>query len=259
MRLMQRAADISAQAHCRAMRECSPGRYEYHLESAIQHDFAEHGARFVAYNSIVGSGKNACCLHYTDNDAKMVDGDLVLIDAGCEYQGYAADITRTFPVNGRFSEEQRAIYDVVLKSQLAAIAATKPGAKWNRPHDVTVQVITEGLVELGLLSGDVEELIDAGAYTDFYMHRAGHWLGLDVHDVGEYRVDGKWRPLEPGMVLTIEPGIYVAQDNNNVDPKWRGIGVRIEDDVLVTQGGCHVLTSGVPKDADDVEALMAAL
>ena len=259
IRLMQRAADISAQAHCRAMRECSPGRYEYHLESAIQHDFAEHGARFVAYNSIVGSGKNACCLHYTDNDAKMVDGDLVLIDAGCEYQGYAADITRTFPVNGRFSEEQRAIYNVVLKSQRAAIAATKPGAKWNRPHDVTVQVITEGLVELGLLSGDVDALIDAGAYTDFYMHRAGHWLGLDVHDVGEYRVDGKWRPLEPGMVLTIEPGIYVAQDNNNVDPKWRGIGVRIEDDVLVTKGGCHVLTSGVPKDADDIEALMAAL
>ncbi|MBT5556978.1 MAG: M24 family metallopeptidase, partial [Halieaceae bacterium] len=242
-----------------AMRECSPGRYEYHLESAIQHDFAEHGARFVAYNSIVGSGKNACCLHYTDNDAKMVDGDLVLIDAGCEYQGYAADITRTFPVNGRFSEEQRAIYNVVLKSQLAAIAATKPGAKWNRPHDVTVQVITEGLVELGLLSGDVEELIDAGAYTDFYMHRAGHWLGLDVHDVGEYRIDGKWRPLEPGMVLTIEPGIYVAHDNNKVDPKWRGIGVRIEDDVLVTKGGCHVLTSGVPKDADDIEALMAAV
>ena len=150
----------------------------------------------------------------------MVDGDLVLIDAGCEYQGYAADITRTFPVSGRFSEEQRAIYNVVLKSQRAAISATKPGAKWNRPHDVTVQVITEGLVELGLLSGDVEELIDAGAYTDFYMHRAGHWLGLDVHDVGEYRIDGKWRPLEPGMVLTIEPGIYVAQDNNNVDPKW---------------------------------------
>ena len=259
MRLMQRAADISAQAHCRAMRECSPGRYEYHLESAIQHDCAGHGGRCVAYNSIVGSGKNACCLHYTDNDAKMVDGDLVLIDAGCEYQGYAADITRTFPVSGRFSEEQRAIYNVVLKSQLAAIAATKPGTKWNRPHDVTVQVITEGLVELGLLSGDVEELIDAGAYTDFYMHRAGHWLGLDVHDVGEYRVDGKWRPLEPGMVLTIEPGIYVAQDNNNVDPKWRGIGVRIEDDVLVTQGGCHVLTSGVPKDADDIEALMAAV
>lgn len=207
VRLMQRAAEISAEAHCRAMRECRPGRYEYHLESAIQHSFSEHGARFPAYNSIVGSGKNACCLHYTENDAKMTDGDLVLIDAGCEFQGYAADITRTFPINGRFSEEQRAIYDVVLKSQLAAIAATRPGKKWNHPHDVTVRVITEGLVELGLLSGDVDELIESGAYTDFYMHRAGHWLGLDVHDVGEYRIDGNgdrlsqaWRsPLSPGF------------------------------------------------------------
>ena len=255
---MQRAADISAEAHCRAMRECRPGRYEYHLESSIQHGFAEHGARFPAYNSIVGSGKNACCLHYTENDAEMQDGDLVLIDAGCEFQGYAADITRTFPVNGRFSAEQRAIYDVVLKSQLAAIAATKPGKKWNHPHDVTVRVITEGLVELGLLSGDVDELIESGAYTDFYMHRAGHWLGLDVHDVGEYRIDGKWRPLEPGMAFTIEPGIYVATDNMNVDKKWRGIGVRIEDDVVVTKSGCDVLTAGVPKLADEIEALMAA-
>ena len=258
VRMMQRAADISADAHCRAMRECRPGRYEYHLESAIQHSFAEYGARFPAYNSIVGSGKNACCLHYTENDAKMKDGDLVLIDAGCEFQGYAADITRTFPVNGRFSAEQRAIYDIVLKSQLAAIAATKPGKKWNHPHDVTVRVITEGLVELGLLSGDVDELIESGAYTDFYMHRAGHWLGLDVHDVGEYRIDGKWRPLEPGMALTIEPGIYVATDNISVEEKWRGIGVRIEDDVVVTESGCDVLTAGVPKLADEIEALMAA-
>ena len=258
VRVMQRAADISAEAHCRAMRECRPGRYEYHLESSIQHSFAEHGARFPAYNSIVGSGRNACCLHYTENDTKMKDGDLVLIDAGCEFQGYAADITRTFPVNGRFSYEQRAIYDLVLKSQLAAIAATKPGKKWNYPHDVTVRVITEGLVELDLLSGDVDELIESGAYTDFYMHRAGHWLGLDVHDVGEYRIDGEWRPLEPGMALTIEPGIYVATDNMRVDAKWRGIGVRIEDDVVVTESGCVVLTAGVPKLADDIEALMAA-
>ena len=182
----------------------------------------------------------------------------LLIDAGCEYQGYAADITRTFPINGRFSPEQRAIYNVVLKSQLAAIAATKPGKKWNHPHDVTVKMITQGLIDLGLLSGNLNDLIESGAYTDFYMHRAGHWLGLDVHGVGDYRINGKWRPLEPGMVLTIEPGIYVAADNMTVDPKWRGIGVRIEDDVVVTQSGCHVLTSGVPKDADEIEALMAA-
>ena len=254
---MRKAGEISAAAHVRAMQECQPGRYEYHLEAAIQHTFAEHGARFPAYNSIVGSGKNACCLHYTENNCKMAEGDLVVIDAGCEYEGYAADITRTFPVAGRFTKEQRAIYDVVLKSQLAAIAATKPGKKWNHPHDVTVKVITQGLVDLGLLSGDVDELIKDGAYTDFYMHRAGHWLGLDVHDVGEYRIDGKWRPLEPGMVLTIEPGIYVAADNMNVDAKWRGIGVRIEDDVVVTEKGCHVLTANVPKDAAEIEALMA--
>jgi len=258
LKIMQKAADISADAHCRAMLESRVGRYEYHLESAICHTFSENGARYPAYNSIVGAGKNACVLHYTENNARMEDGDLVLIDAGCEYQGYAADITRTFPVNGKFSEPQRALYDLVLKSQLAAIAAVKPGKKWNTPHDVTVRVITKGLVELGLLKGDVKTLIAEEAYRDFYMHRAGHWLGLDVHDVGEYRIDGKWRPLEPGMVLTIEPGIYVAADNKKVAKKWRGIGVRIEDDVVVTESGCEVLTHGVPKTADAIEALMAA-
>jgi len=258
LKIMQKAADISADAHCRAMLESRVGRYEYHLESAICHTFSENGARYPAYNSIVGAGKNACVLHYTENNARMEDGDLVLIDAGCEYQGYAADITRTFPVNGKFSEPQRALYDLVLKSQLAAIAAVKPGKKWNTPHDVTVRVITQGLVELGLLKGDVKTLIAEEAYRDFYMHRAGHWLGLDVHDVGEYRIDGKWRPLEPGMVLTIEPGIYVAADNKKVAKKWRGIGVRIEDDVVVTESGCEVLTRGVPKTADAIEALMAA-
>ena len=258
LKIMQKAADISADAHCRAMVESRAGRYEYHLESAICHTFSENGARYPAYNSIVGAGKNACVLHYTENNARMEDGDLVLIDAGCEYQGYAADITRTFPVNGKFSEPQRALYDLVLKSQLAAIAAVKPGKKWNTPHDVTVRVITKGLVELGLLKGDVKTLIAEEAYRDFYMHRAGHWLGLDVHDVGEYRIDGKWRPLEPGMVLTIEPGIYVAADNKKVAKKWRGIGVRIEDDVVVTESGCEVLTHGVPKTADAIEALMAA-
>ena len=256
VRVMRKAGEISAAAHVRAMQECQPGRYEYHLEAAIQHTFAEHGARFPAYNSIVGSGANACVLHYTENASKMRAGDLVLIDAGCEYQGYAADITRTFPVSGQFSNEQRAIYDVVLEAQRAAIAKVRPGNTWNQPHDATVRVITRGLVKLGLLRGKERELIKAEAYRDFYMHRAGHWLGLDVHDVGEYRVDGRWRQLEPGMVLTIEPGIYIAADNTMVPKRWRGIGVRIEDDVVVTEQGCDVLTGDVPKRADEIEALM---
>ena len=256
VRVMRKAGEISAAAHVRAMQECQPGRYEYHLEAAIQHTFAEHGARFPAYNSIVGSGANACVLHYTENASKMRAGDLVLIDAGCEYQGYAADITRTFPVSGQFSTEQRAIYDVVLEAQRAAIAKVRPGNTWNQPHDATVRVITRGLIKLGLLRGKERELIKAEAYRDFYMHRAGHWLGLDVHDVGEYRVDGRWRQLEPGMVLTIEPGIYIAADNTKVPKRWRGIGVRIEDDVVVTEQGCDVLTGNVPKRADEIEALM---
>ena len=256
VRVMRKAGEISAAAHIRAMQECQPGRYEYHLEAAIQHTFAEHGARFPAYNSIVGSGANACVLHYTENASKMRAGDLVLIDAGCEYQGYAADITRTFPVSGQFSTEQRAIYDVVLEAQRAAIAKVRPGNTWNQPHDATVRVITRGLIKLGLLRGKERELIKAEAYREFYMHRAGHWLGLDVHDVGEYRVDGRWRQLEPGMALTIEPGIYIAADNTKVPKRWRGIGVRIEDDVVVTEQGCDVLTGGVPKRADEIEALM---
>ena len=256
VRVMRKAGEISAAAHVRAMQECQPGRYEYHLEAAIQHTFAEHGARFSAYNSIVGSGANACVLHYTENASKMRAGDLVLIDAGCEYQGYAADITRTFPVSGQFSTEQRAIYDVVLEAQRAAIAKVRPGNTWNQPHDATVRVITKGLIKLGLLCGKERELIKAEAFREFYMHRAGHGLGLDVHDVGEYRVDGRWRQLEPGMVLTIEPGIYIAADNTKVPKRWRGIGVRIEDDVVVTEQGCEVLTGDVPKRADEIEALM---
>lgn len=256
VRVMRKAGEISAAAHVRAMQECQPGRYEYHLEAAIQHTFAEHGARFPAYNSIVGSGANACVLHYTENASKMRAGDLVLIDAGCEYQGYAADITRTFPVSGQFSAEQRAIYDLVLEAQRAAIAKVRPGNTWNQPHDATVRVITRGLIKLGLLRGKERELIKAEAYREFYMHRAGHWLGLDVHDVGEYRVDGRWRQLEPGMVLTIEPGIYIAADNTKAPKRWRGIGVRIEDDVVVTEQGCDVLTADVPKRADEIEALM---
>ena len=258
LRIMAKAGDISSQAHCQAMRECRPGRYEYQLEGAIARTFAEHGARFPAYNSIVGSGANACVLHYDENRDRLTDGDLVLIDAGCEYKGYAADITRTFPVNGKFSTEQRALYDLVLNAQLAAIKKVRPGNTWNQPHDATVRVITRGLIALGLLKGNEKQLIKDGAYRDFYMHRAGHWLGMDVHDVGDYRIDGKWRQLEPGMVLTIEPGIYVSPTNTKVPKKWRGIGIRIEDDVAVTASGCQVLTAGVPKVADDIEALMAS-
>ena len=257
LRVMAKAAQISAEAHCRAMRLCAPGKSEYQLEAAILHEFADQGARSAAYTSIVGSGENACILHYTENDQKMNDGDLVLIDAGCEYGDYAADITRTFPVNGKFSAEQRAIYDLVLKAQLAAIKKIKPGNHWNQSHDITVKVITRGLIELGLLKGAEKALIKEGAFREFFMHRTGHWLGMDVHDVGDYRVDGKWRLLEPGMVMTVEPGIYISPNNTKVAKKWRGIGVRIEDDVAVTADGCEVLTRGVPKSADDIEALMA--
>jgi Xaa-Pro aminopeptidase len=187
----------------------------------------------------------------------MRDGDLVLIDAGCELEYYASDVTRTFPVNGRFSREQRALYEVVLQAQLAAIAQIKPGNHWNQPHDASVRVITEGLVELGLLRGPVDKLIEREAYREFYMHRVGHWLGLDVHDVGDYRVGDQWRQLEAGMVMTVEPGIYVSPQNSKVARKWRGIGIRIEDDVLVTAKGCEILTAAVPKAVDDIEALMA--
>lgn len=256
-KVMRQAAEISARAHCRAMQVCQPGMYEYQLEAEIQHQFGMEGARFPAYSSIVGGGDNACILHYTDNNQKLRKGDLVLIDAGCELEYYAADITRTFPVSGSFSKAQKAIYELVLEAQLAAIEATKPGNHWNDPHDATVKVITAGLIELGLLEGELEQLIKDEAYKTFYMHRAGHWLGMDVHDVGDYKVGGQWRVLEPGMVLTIEPGIYIAHDEESVAKKWRGIGVRIEDDVLVTKGGCEILTKDVPKTVAEIEALMA--
>jgi len=221
------------------------------------HEFASSGARHLAYPSIVGSGANACTLHYVNNDGVMRDGDMVLIDAGCELEYYASDVTRTFPVNGRFSREQRALYEVVLEAQLAAIAAIKPGNHWNQPHDASVRVITAGLVELGLLKGKVEKLVESKAYREFYMHRVGHWLGLDVHDVGDYRVGNEWRQLEPGMVMTVEPGIYISAANSKVARKWRGIGIRLEDDVLVTTRGCEVITAAVPKTVEDIEALMA--
>jgi Xaa-Pro aminopeptidase len=257
-KLMRKAGEITAAAHKHIMQRCQPGMFEYELEGELHHQFVRGGARYPAYLSIVGSGRNACTLHYVDNDARMRDGDLVLVDAGCEYEYYAADVTRTFPVGGRFSAEQRCIYDLVLAAHEAAVAEICAGNHWNQPHDASVKVICAGLVDLGLLDGEVDELIDTQAYKDFYMHRVGHWLGLDVHDVGDYRVGDEWRVLEPGMVMTVEPGIYISPGNTAVARKWRGIGVRIEDDVLVTRTGCEVLTEGAPRSAEEIEAIMAA-
>jgi Xaa-Pro aminopeptidase len=228
------------------------------LEAELDYEFRKGGARLPAYSSIVASGHNACILHYTENNAPLQDGDLVLIDAGCEIDCYASDITRTFPVNGRFSPEQKAIYEIVLQANLEAMNYISPKHRWNDAHDATVRVITAGLLALGLLQGELDELIKSEAYKPFYMHRAGHWLGLDVHDVGDYKVHGEWRMLEVGMTMTVEPGIYIAVDNHTVPAQWRGIGVRIEDDVVVTDNGCQVLTNAVPKTVEAIEQLMAA-
>ncbi|MBL4583021.1 MAG: Xaa-Pro aminopeptidase [Pseudomonadales bacterium] len=254
---MKQAGKISAQAHVRAMQICKPGMMEYELEAELLHEFVRNGARAPAYSSIVGGGANGCILHYIENNAELLNGDLVLIDAGCELDGYAADITRTFPINGRFSEAQAALYEIVLDAQQAAFDVIVPGSHWNQPHEATVRVITEGLLKLGLLEGDLEQLIEQEGYRDFYMHKAGHWLGMDVHDVGDYKIGGEWRVLEPGMVLTVEPGIYVSPHNTDVDEKWRGIGIRIEDDVIVTRTGCDVMSDGVPKTIQQIEQLMA--
>jgi Xaa-Pro aminopeptidase len=258
IKVMREAARISARGHVRAMQACRPGLYEFSIEAELDYEFRKGGAKMPAYGSIVASGRNACILHYQENDAQLKDGDLVMIDAGCEIDCYASDISRTFPVSGKFSPEQKAIYELVLKAQTAAFAAIGPDKHWNQAHEATVQVITEGLVELGLLQGAVDELIASEAYKAFYMHRAGHWLGMDVHDVGDYKVGGEWRVLEVGMTLTVEPGIYIAPDNQQVAKKWRGIGVRIEDDVVVTKKGCEILTGDVPKSVAEIEALMAA-
>jgi Xaa-Pro aminopeptidase len=256
-KLMRKAAQVSAKAHVRAMQATRPGLYEYQVEAELMHEFTSNGMRFPAYPSIVAGGNNACVLHYTENRDPLQEGSLLLIDAGAEHQNYAADITRTFPVSGRFSEAQRALYQVVLDAQLAAIEQVRPGSHWNDPHDAAVRVLTRGLIELGLLQGRLASLIKNESYKKFYMHRTGHWLGMDVHDVGDYKVDGKWRLLEPGMVLTVEPGLYVAADCQDVDERWRGIGIRIEDDVLVTQDGCEVLSANVPKTVSEIEQLMA--
>lgn len=257
IRIMEESADISCGAHIRAMQACKPGLYEYQLEAEIKHECGMRGAREQAYNPIVGGGKNGCILHYVENSDKLKDGDLVLIDAGGEYEHYASDITRTFPVNGKFTKEQAAIYQIVLDAQDAAIEKVKPGNHWNEPHDASVETITAGLIGLGLIDGDLQDAIDRGAYKEFYMHRIGHWLGMDVHDVGDYRVGDEWRVLEPGMVMTVEPGIYISPDNEKVSKKWRGIGIRIEDDVLITKDGCQVLTEKAPKTIKDIEAIMS--
>jgi len=255
---MEQAAKISAEGHRRAMAACRPGMKEYELEAELLYAFTRGGSRAPAYSSIVAAGDNACILHYNNNDAEIKDGDLVLIDAGCEYEYYASDITRTFPANGKFSPEQKAIYEIVLHAQQAAIEAVRPGAAWDEPHNESVKVITQGLIKLGLLSGRPSQLIKNEAYKDFYMHRVGHWIGMDVHDVGDYKIDNKWRLLEPGMVTTIEPGIYIAPDNKKVAKRWRGIGIRIEDDVLVTRRGHKVLSTGIPKTVSEIESFMAA-
>lgn len=256
LKIMRRAAAISARAHMRAMQQCRPGQYEYELEAEFLHEFTKNGCQAPAYNTIVGSGANACILHYVDNNRLMQDGDLVLIDAGGELDHYASDITRTFPVNGKFSAEQKAIYQLVLDAQLAAIDCVKPGAHWNAPHEIVVRTLTQGLLDLGLLQGSLRECVEKENYRRFFMHRTGHWLGMDVHDVGDYKIDGRWRELETGMVMTVEPGLYIAADDQSVEPRWRGIGVRIEDDVLVTKAGCEVLTQAAVKSVTDIEALM---
>ena len=254
---MRRAAQISIRAHERAMRVCQPGMKEYQIEAEFLHEFRLADA-VPAYPSIVGGGANACILHYTENADVLHDGDLVLIDAGAEYQGYASDITRTFPVNGRFSPAQRDLYELVLSTQRAALTKVRPGNYWNDPHEAAVKVLTKGMVELGLLKGQPAKLIKEGAYRRFYMHRTGHWLGLDVHDVGDYRRGEGWRLFEPGMTLTVEPGIYIPQGGKGVSRRWWNIGIRIEDDVLVTREGHEVLTAALPNDPDAVETLMAS-
>ena len=254
--LMKRAMKVSVNAHKRAMRACKPGMKEYEIEAGFLQDFRAAGMQ-TAYSSIVAGGENACILHYTENDAELNNGELLLIDAGAECDCYAADISRTFPVNGTYSKAQRALYEVVLAAQQAAIKQVRPGNHWNDPHLAAVKVLTKGLLKLGLIKGTLRQSVKDETYRKFYMHRTGHWLGMDVHDVGDYKLDEQWRLLEPGMVLTVEPGLYIPAHSKGVARKWWNIGIRIEDDVLVTKEGCQVLTAGVPSDPDEIEAWMA--
>lgn len=253
--LMRRAAEISTGAHRRAMRATRPGKKEFEIEAELIHEFRRHGAQAPAYTPIVAGGANACVLHYVENSATLKDGDLLLIDAGCELDGYASDITRTFPVNGRFRGAQKDVYQLVIAAQSAAIAVVKPGNAWDQPHDAALKVLAQGMIDLGLCKGSLDKVLESGDYKRFYMHRTGHWLGLDVHDAGDYKREGKWRELKPGMVLTVEPGCYV-RPAKDVPRKFWNIGVRIEDDVLVTAKGREVLTSAAPKKIEDIEKLM---
>lgn len=255
--LMQIASNISAEAHTRAMQYVRPNMMEYALEAELNYVFGQNGC-VPSYNSIVGGGKNGCILHYVENNQSLKDGDLVLIDAACEYECYASDITRTFPVNGKFSPEQKALYQIILDAQLAAIDAIQIDNSYREPHNIAVRIMVEGLVKLGIMHGDVDQIIESESYRQFYMHGTGHWLGMDVHDVGAYKDrHGNARLFEQGMVITVEPGLYIAPDDETVDAKWRGIGIRIEDDVVATTHGPLVLTKNVVKSVDDIEALMA--
>ncbi len=251
---MRKSAKVAVAAHERAMQQVRPGLMEYEVAAEFHYEFRRHNA-CVSYNPIVGSGANSCTLHYVDNNKQLEDHDLLLIDAGCELDYYASDITRTLPVNGKFSPEQRAVYEIVLEAQLVAIEKTRKGNHWNEPHDAAVEIITRGLKKLGLLEGSVSRLIKDGAYKEFFMHRTGHWIGMDVHDVGDYKVGDQWRLLEPGMVTTVEPGIYIPA-SCSIPARFGNIGVRIEDDVLVTANGADVLSKGLVKEPADIEALM---
>jgi Xaa-Pro aminopeptidase len=255
--VMRNAVKVACRAHRRAMQACRPGRYEFEMEAELLHEFRLADMQ-PAYPCIVGGGENGCILHYTENRAELRDGDLLLIDAGAEYDCYASDVTRTFPVNGTFSPAQKALYEVVLAAQAAAIRQVAPGNHWNAPHTAAIRALTRGLIRLGIIKGRVAELVKNGGYRRFYMHRTGHWLGMDVHDVGDYKVGGEWRVLEPGMVLTVEPGIYIPAGSRGVSRKWWNIGIRIEDDVLVTKDGHEVLSVAAPKTVGEIEALMAA-
>ncbi|MDO6426796.1 Xaa-Pro aminopeptidase [Thalassotalea sp. 1_MG-2023] len=256
--VMRKVSIISGGAHLRAMEKTQVGMFEYQIEAELLHEFARNGARFAAYNSIVAGGNNANTLHYTDNSGMLKDGDLLLIDAGGELAGYAADITRTFPINGKFTPEQRTLYQLVLDAQMAAINAIKPGANLGQLNDICQHILTEGLLNLGILKGDLSQLIADKACKQYFIHGLGHWLGLDVHDVGDYQMKDKrqTRSFQPGMVMTIEPGLYIPAGDQNVDQKWRGLGIRIEDNIVVTEQGFENLSEQVPKSVDDIERTM---
>lgn len=255
--VMKRAAKVSAAAHLRAMQTCRPGMMEYEIHAALEYEFRKGGSAYPAYPPIVAGGANACVLHYIDNNDELKDGELLLIDAGAEIDCYASDITRTFPINGKFSAAQKTLYEIVLAAQTAALDKALAGNHWNEPHDAAVRVLVQGLVDLKLLEGSVDGQLESGGYRRFFMHRTGHWLGMDVHDVGDYKVEDEWRELEPGMTFTVEPGLYIG-DDNDIPKRWRNIGIRIEDDVLINRTGNTILSKEVPKTVADIEALVGA-